>query len=81
MLAKKTWQADPPSPHDLRRTFATRLSAQGTPKEDRDACLNHTRNDVGSKHYDQYERAAEKRKALGAWADQLQSIIAAEKSA
>ena len=79
--AKKTWQADPPSPHDLRRTFATRLSALGTPKEDRDACLNHTRNDVGSKHYDQYERAAEKRKALGAWADQLQSIIAAEKSA
>jgi integrase len=79
--ARKTWTFDPPSPRDLRRTFATRLSALGIPKEDRDACLNHTRNDVGSRHYDQYERAAEKRKALGAWAEQLQSIIGVEKSA
>jgi len=38
----KTWKADPPTPHDLRRTFATRLAELGVAKEDRDACLNHT---------------------------------------
>jgi hypothetical protein len=47
----------------------------GLSKEDRDACFNHTRTDVGSKHYDQYERAAEKRKALVLWADELSAII------
>ncbi len=66
--ALASWAAEPPSPHDLRRTVATRLSALGISKEDRDACFNHTPTDVGSKHYDQYERAAEKRRALDAWA-------------
>ncbi|MCK1447234.1 integrase arm-type DNA-binding domain-containing protein [Bradyrhizobium sp. 2] len=73
--ALTTWKADPPSPHDLRRTVATRLSALGISKEDRDACFNHTPTDVGSRHYDQYERAAEKRRALDAWALQLDQII------
>jgi integrase len=73
--ALATWAADPPSPHDLRRTVATRLSALGISKEDRDACFNHTPTDVGSKHYDQYERAAEKRRALVLWADELDAII------
>jgi integrase len=70
-----TWQADPPSPHDLRRTFATRLSALGIPKEDRDALLNHTPRDVGSRHYDLYDRAAEKRRALSLWAETLAGIV------
>jgi integrase len=48
--ATKSWSAEPPSPHDLRRTFATRLSSLGVPKEDRDALLNHIRADVGSRH-------------------------------
>ncbi len=73
--ALATWKADPPSPHDLRRTVATRLSALGISKEDRDACFNHTPTDVGSKHYDQYERAAEKRRALVLWASHLNSIV------
>ena len=73
--AVATWTADPPSPHDLRRTVATRLSALGISKEDRDACFNHTPTDVGSRHYDQYERAAEKRKALAVWSDQLSDIL------
>ena len=70
-----TWQANPPTPHDLRRTFATRLSALGVPKEDRDALLNHARGDVGSRHYDQYERQREKRIALNRWAVALAAII------
>ena len=39
--ALKTWQADPPSPHDLRRTVATRLSQMGTLPETVSAILNH----------------------------------------
>ena len=61
--AAKSLRGDPPSPHDLRRTASTRMAALGIPKEDRDACLNHARVDVG-KHYDLYERATEKRRAL-----------------
>jgi integrase len=71
----KTWRADPPSPHDLRRTFATRLSGLGVSKEDRDALLNHIRSDVGSKHYDLYERAKEKRAALSKWDDALTAVL------
>jgi integrase len=73
--AAKSWKARPPTPHDLRRTFATRLSALGVTKEDRDACLNHTPTDVGSKHYDLYEREKEKRTAVTLWADALGKII------
>ncbi len=44
----KGWKAEPPTPHDLRRTLRTRLSELGIPKEDCDAVLNHTPRDVGS---------------------------------
>ena len=73
--AARSWKAEHPTPHDLRRTFATRLSALGIPKEDRDACMNHARTDVGSRHYDLYERAREKRAALTLWADTLANIV------
>jgi integrase len=72
----KSWKADPPTPHDLRRTFATRIAELGVAKEDRDACLNHTPTDVGSKHYDLYERAKEKRAAMTLWSETLSTIIA-----
>ena len=75
--AGKSLRENPPSPHDLRRTFATQLAALGVPKEDRDACLNHTRNDVGSKHYDLYDRADEKRAALNKFARWLEGVISA----
>ena len=73
--AEKTWRADPPSPHDLRRTVGTRLAEIGIAKEDRDAVLNHTPRDVGKKHYDLYDREREKRRALGLWAATLAEII------
>ncbi len=69
----KSWQAEPPSPHDLRRT--TRLAELGITKEDRDAVLNHTPRDVGKKHYDLYERQSEKRRALDLWASMLMGIV------
>jgi integrase len=60
----RTWRHDRPTPHDLRRTVATRLAELGIPKEDRDAVLNHTPRDVGKIHYDLYDREREKRQAL-----------------
>ena len=73
--AAKTWKADPPSPHDLRRTVATRLSQSGAAAEDVSAVLNHVRSDVTGKHYDHYQRAAEKRRALNTWATELSAIV------
>jgi integrase len=73
--AAASWQAEPPSPHDLRPTLRTRLSMLGVPKEDRDAILNHTPSDVGSKHYDVYDRAKEKRQALTLWNDAIARIL------
>jgi integrase len=73
--AAKSWRAEPPSPHDLRRTVATRLAELGIAKEDRDAMLNHTPRDVGKKHYDLYEREREKRRALEMWASVLASVL------
>jgi integrase len=69
--AAKTWSADPPSPHDLRRTFRTKLSALGVPKDIRDRLMNHKPRDVGERHYDQYDFLLEKRQALISWAEHL----------
>jgi integrase len=64
-----TWIEDRPTAHDLRRTLATRLAALGVPAEDVKACLNHARDDVTGRHYDQYDRLREKRRALELWSD------------
>jgi integrase len=75
--AALTWRADPPSPHDLRRTVETGLSRLGISKEDRDAVLNHApaRSDTGARHYDLYTRAAEKRRALCTWANAIAAVV------
>lgn len=70
-----TWKSQPPTPHDLRRTFATRLSELGVAKEDRDACLNHTPQDVGSRHYDLYQRAKEKRIAFDLYSQAIANVL------
>jgi integrase len=75
----KSWKQDPPSPHDLRRTVATRIASLGFPSEDVSAILNHVRNDVTGKHYDHYQRAVEKRRALNAWALSLSKTIEVRK--
>jgi integrase len=75
MSGSETWVAEPPSPHDLRRTVATRLASMGVPPEDVAACLNHVRRDVTGRHYDMYARQAEKRRALDLWARAVERII------
>jgi integrase len=72
----ESWKADPPTAHDLRRTVATRLAAAGVPGEDVSAILGHVRAGVTGRHYDHYDRANEKRRALERWARILASIIA-----
>jgi integrase len=73
--AAATWVENRPTAHDLRRTLATRLAALGIPAEDVKACLSHARADVTARHYDQYDRLREKRRALQLWSEQVQSII------
>jgi integrase len=70
-----SWRADLPTPHDLRRSCATRLAAAGIPAEDVAAILNHVRSDITGRVYDQYQRAAEKRRALDRWGHILMGII------
>ncbi|MEE1611109.1 tyrosine-type recombinase/integrase [Microvirga sp. CF3016] len=73
--AVETWRKVPPTPHDLRRTLNTRLSELGVVREDREAVLNHTPKGVNAVHYDLYDRAREKRRALSLWNDALSSIL------
>jgi integrase len=73
--AIRTWRAEPPSPHDLRRTLGTRLAELRIPKEIRDRILNHNPNDVGSRHYDLHDYIEEKREALTRWSLALEAIL------
>jgi integrase len=75
MPGSDSWLAEPPSPHDLRRTVATRLASLGVTSEDVAACLNHVRRDVTGRHYDMYSRLIEKRRALDLWAQTIERII------
>jgi integrase len=65
----------PPTPHDLRRTVATGLSALGITREDRMAVLAHVAGDVHGVVYDKYERLKEKRAALVAWEQHITTLI------
>ncbi len=73
--AAKTWRAEPPTPHDLRRTVETRLAALRVPKEIRDRVLNHVSGDVGDKHYNLHDYADEKREALNRWSLAVAAIL------
>jgi integrase len=70
-----SWFEDRPTAHDLRRTLATRLAALGIAAEDVKARLNYARGDATGRHYDQYDRLREKRRALELWSELLPSII------
>ena len=66
----------PFTPHDLRRTLGSGLGELRFPRLTQDKVLNHKTadNNVGGV-YDRYAYLTEKREALEAWADHLQSII------
>ena len=56
--AVRSLKAEPPTPHDLRRTLASGLSRLGVVREDRQAVLAHVHDDVHAV-YDRHERDRE----------------------
>ena len=63
-----------PTPHDLRRSAASQMSAGGIPRLVIDKVLNHTDGSVGA-IYDRYDYAGEKRRALQTWERRLKLIL------
>lgn len=71
--AVRRLKADPPTPHDLRRTVATGLGALGVRREVIKAVLNHLEGDV-TEVYALHDHLAEKRAALDAWAAHVERL-------
>jgi integrase len=69
------WLKDAPTPHDLRRTMATRLGALGTDERMIGRLLNHAPQGVTRRHYNHHEYQEQKRLALAAWSQALQAIL------
>jgi integrase len=67
----------PWSPHDLRRTAASRMSALGVDRRVVQAILNHKDRSVTSV-YDRYGLGPEKQVALTAWGQRVETIIGGE---
>ena len=65
---------DPWTPHDLRRTAATNMSALGFPDEVIDAVLNHVKKGVIA-IYNRHGYDKEKQQALEAWERRLKVIL------
>jgi integrase len=68
------------TPHDLRRTAASRMASMGIPRLVISKVLNHVERGITAV-YDRHGYDREKRAALDAWATQLENIIAGGKSA
>lgn len=67
----------PFTPHDLRRTAATRMRELGVSRADVKDILNHKIRDVTDR-YDRYDGLPEKRRALERWGRHIESIISGE---
>lgn len=67
--AKQTW-----TPHDLRRTFATRLAGLGVELHVIEKCLNHSLGGVLAV-YNRHDYAVEREAATQRWADELARIV------
>jgi len=68
------------TPHDLRRTAATMMTALGLQRLTVSKILNH-RESGATKIYDRYTYDKEKQQALESWGRKLESIITGEKPA
>ena len=73
--AERSWRAERPTPHDLRRTFNSRMAALGVPQEIRAQLLNHAPASIEGRHYDQHNYFDEKRRALAQWDTALAGIL------
>ncbi len=68
------------TPHDLRRTAATGMTALGINRLVVSKILNHVENSVTA-IYDRHTYDAEKRHALEAWAAHLEGILSSKPKA
>jgi integrase len=66
------------TPHDLRRTAASMMTAIGIPRLHVEKVLNHTLADI-AEVYDRHDYFDEKKTALTRWADHLQAVLANKK--
>jgi integrase len=66
------------TPHDLRRTAATKMASLRITEHDVSKVLNQTIQTVTNKHYNHYSYDKEKQQALNKWSRKLQSIISGE---
>lgn len=64
----------PWTPHDLRRTAASKMSAEGVPRRVLQAILNHKDRSVTA-IYDRYSLDREKREALTVWGRRVEEIV------
>jgi len=67
------------TPHDLRRTVATRMAGLGIGRLFVSKLLNHKETSVTGIHYDLYGYETEKRQAMEKWNRHLQKVIFGEK--
>jgi integrase len=73
-IAGRKLEMEPWTPHDLRRTAATNMSALGFPDETVDAVLNHVKKGVIA-IYNRHGYDKEKQQALEAWERRLKVIL------
>jgi len=64
----------PWTPHDLRRTAASKMSAQGVPRRVLQAILNHKDRSVTAV-YGRYAMDREKKQALAEWSRRVEEIV------
>jgi integrase len=62
------------TPHDLRRTAATHMTAMGIPRLVVSKILNHSDNNITA-IYDRHSYDAEKQNALEAWGSKIKQLI------
>ena len=62
------------TPHDLRRTASSMMTAMGTPLLTVSKILNHAEAGVTAKHYDHYAYDKEKKEALIKWGKKIEQI-------
>jgi len=67
--------AEPFQARDLRRTWKSRAGDAGIPRDMRDMIQQHFKGDTGSKFYDRYDYAKEKREAMDSWQAWLDSNV------
>src|SRR4029077_14179441 len=67
------------TPHDLRRSVATRMRELGISRSDVKMVLNHRERDVTSR-YDRYDGLPEKKRALDLWSNRLEQIVEGDAS-